>query len=111
MERKVKYYYAFKLECVKLVLEKHYSTVVISKQKVATKSNIQKWVNFYLEYGESGIQLKKNNRYSLDFKIAVIKAIKKESLSLNKACLRFNVPEVSIIFQWKKNLINLALRD
>jgi len=102
MKRKVKYDYAFKLECVKLVLEKHYSTIVVSKQKGVAKSNIQKWVNFYLEYGKSGIQPKKNNKYSLDFKIEVIKAIKQESLSLNRTCLRFNVPEASIIFQWKK---------
>ena len=33
MERKVKYDYAFKLECVKLVLEKYYSFELVSKQR------------------------------------------------------------------------------
>jgi hypothetical protein len=33
MERKVKYDYAFKLECVKLVLEKHYSCNYVSNQR------------------------------------------------------------------------------
>ncbi len=103
MERKVKYDYAFKLECVKLVLEKHNSTVAVSKQKGVAKSNIQKWVNFYLEFGEPGLQINQNNCYSFAFKIEVIKALKKESLSLNTACLRFNIPEASVVYQWKKN--------
>ena len=33
MERKVKYDYAFKLECVQLVLESHYSCESVSKEK------------------------------------------------------------------------------
>ena len=44
MERKVKYDYAFKLECVKLVLEKHYSCNYVSNQKGLNESNIRKWV-------------------------------------------------------------------
>jgi transposase len=33
MERKVKYDYAFKFECVELVLDKHYSDGYVSKLK------------------------------------------------------------------------------
>ncbi|MFV8336291.1 transposase [Flavobacterium sp. RSP29] len=44
MERKVKYDYAFKLKCVKLVLEKHYSCNYVSNQKGLNESNIRKWV-------------------------------------------------------------------
>jgi transposase len=33
MKRKVKYDYAFKLECVELVLKKHYSDGYVSKLK------------------------------------------------------------------------------
>ena len=55
MERKVKYDYAFKLECVKLVIEKHHSYGVVSKQKGVDKSNIRKWVGFYKQFGESGL--------------------------------------------------------
>lgn len=47
MERKVKYDYAFKLECVKLVLEKHYSNDYVSKLKGPDEYNIRKWVGFY----------------------------------------------------------------
>ena len=46
MERKVRYDYAFKLECVKLVLEKYYSCNYVSNQKGLNESNIRKWVVF-----------------------------------------------------------------
>ncbi len=53
MERKVKYDYTFKLECVELVLKKHYSRKAVSKLKCLDESNICKWVSFYQLYGES----------------------------------------------------------
>lgn len=47
MGRKVKYDYAFKLECVKLVLESDYSAGAVSNLKGLNESNIRKWVGFY----------------------------------------------------------------
>ena len=55
MKRKVKYDYAFKLECVELVLEKHYSKEAVSKLKGLDESNIRKWVSFYQRYGKAGL--------------------------------------------------------
>ena len=54
MERKVKYDYAFKLECVELVTNEHYSCVSVASKRSVSKSNIEKWVRFYSEYGEKG---------------------------------------------------------
>jgi transposase InsO family protein len=42
MERKVKYDYAFKLECVELVLKKHYSCESVSKEKGIIQSMSRK---------------------------------------------------------------------
>jgi transposase-like protein len=45
MERKVKYDYAFKLECVKLVLEKCYSCNYVSVEKgIEIKPSQMDWV-------------------------------------------------------------------
>lgn len=65
MERKVKYDYSFKLECVKLVLEKHYSWNYVSAQKGLSKSNIRKWVGFYKQYGSIGLLPKKTKAIRL----------------------------------------------
>ena len=76
MERKVKYDYTFKLECVEMVLKKHYSNNDVSKLKCIDVSNIRKWVNFYQQYGKAGLLPRKNQHYTQAFKLKVIKTIR-----------------------------------
>ena len=109
MERKVKYDYTFKLECVELVLKKHYSTKAVSKLKCLDESNIRKWVSFYQLYGKSGLFPRKNNKYSIDFKLRVLKTIEKEFLSLRETSLKFDIPDVAIIVKWKRDFANFGL--
>lgn len=109
MERKVKYDYAFKLECVELVLKKHYTECYVSKLKNIERTNIRKWVNFYKRYGKDGLLPRAYHFYSLDFKLQVIKSIEKESLSLRESCLRFNISTESIIVKWKRDFANFGI--
>ena len=109
MERKVKYDYAFKLECVNLVLEKHYSYEYVAIQRGLNESNIRKWVGFYMKYGKIGLLPRKNQSYSIDFKIRVLKTIETKNLSLREACVEFNIPTVSIIIKWKKDFATFGL--
>ncbi|CAI8218879.1 MAG: Uncharacterised protein [Formosa sp. Hel1_33_131] len=97
MGKKVKYDYAFKLECVKLVLESDYSAEAVSKQKGLNESNIRKWVGFYKTQGERGLLPRKNRSYSTVFKLKVVQSIDKEFLSLRDACFKFNIPDAGII--------------
>ena len=109
MERKVKYDYAFKLECVKLVLEKHYSCDFVSSQKGPNESNIRKWIGFYVEYGKIGLLPRKNQSYSVDFKIRVLKSIRVKMMSLREASIQFNIPDAGIIVKWKKDFAIFGL--
>ena len=110
MERKVKYDYGFKLECVKLVLENHYSCDYVSNQKGLNESNIRKWVGFYKQYGSIGLLPRKNQSYSVSFKMKVIKSIDKDLLSLRDASIKFNIPDTGIIFKWKKDFATFGLQ-
>ena len=109
MGRKVKYDYAFKLECVELVLKQHYSALNVAKLKGLNKSNIRKWVSFYKAYGEVGLLPRINQSYSSDFKLKVLKNIEKESLSLSATSIKFNIPDVAIIVKWKKDFANFGV--
>lgn len=109
MERKVKYDYTFKLECVELVLKKYYSCGYVSNLKAIDESNIRKWVSFYKSQGKIGLLPRKNQSYSIELKLKVIKTIEKESLPLRAACLRFNIPDVGIIVKWKKDFAKFGV--
>jgi transposase len=109
MEKKVKYNYAFKLECVELVLKKHYSEGSVSRLKKIARWNIRKWVSFYKTYGEIGLLPRIRQSYSAEFKLKVLKTIEKESLSLMSTGLRFNIPNIAIILKWKKDFANFGI--
>jgi len=108
MERKVKYDYAFKLECVALVLKKHYSNGYVSKLKGLSESNIRKWIVFFKTYGKVKLLPRNNQSYSIYFKLRVLKTIKKKSLSLRATSLRFKIPDAAIIVKWKKDFANFG---
>ena len=109
MERKVKYDYAFKLECVELVLKKHFSDGYVSKLKQIPRSNVRKWIGFYKAYGEVGLFPRINQSYSVEFKMNVLKTIEKEFLSLRTTSIKFNIPDVAIIVKWKKDFANFGV--
>lgn len=108
MERKVKYDYTFKLECVKLVINEHYSCESVGNKKGVSKSNVEKWVRFYNHYGENALVPRKNRSYSSDFKFKVLQYIQKESLSLRDCCVKFDIPDAAIILKWKRDFINFG---
>ncbi|MEI7510375.1 MAG: transposase [Flavobacterium sp.] len=110
MERKVKYDYTYKKECVELVLNNNHSSRYVSKLKGPDESNIRKWVSFYKTYGESGLFSGKNRKYPLDFKLKVLQSIYKDSLSLKEATLRFNISDSSVIIKWQKDFSNFGLK-
>ena len=109
MERKVRYDYTFKLECVELVLKKHYSDGYVSKLKQIPRWNIRKWVSFYKAYGKNGLLPRINRSYSAAFKLKVLRTIEKESLSLMETGIKFNIPNISIISKWKKDFANFGI--
>ena len=109
MEKKIKYDYAFKLECVELVLKKHYSEGYVSKLKQIPRWNIRKWVSFYKTYGEIGLLPRINQSYSAQFKLEVLKIVEKESLSLMETGIRFNIPNIAIVSKWKKDFANFGI--
>jgi transposase len=109
MERKVKYDYIFKLECVELVLKKYYSDGYVSKLKQIPRWNIRKWVSFYKTYGAIGLLPSINQSYSAEFKLKVLKTLEKKSLSLIETGIRFNIPNISIISKWKKDFANFGI--
>lgn len=102
MGRKVKYTYEFKLRCVKEVLIDHHSVGSVATANGFEKTNLRKWVEFYRKYGAAGLLPRRNQIYSVDFKLKVLNAIDKELLSLRQAAVKFDIPSDSILIQWQR---------
>ena len=103
MERKVKYTYEFKLRCVEEVLKKHQSVTATAKENGIALTPLKWWIRCYIAFGNQGLlPSQKNTNYSLKFKLEVLQAIEKKTLSLGEACLTFNIPTSSIIRRWQR---------
>lgn len=103
MERKVKYNYEFKLRCVKEVLKNNQPIGVVSTLNGFRESNLRKWISFYQKFGNEGLLPRKNKNYSSEFKLKVLLTIEKELLTLNQACLKFNIPSNSTLIEWQRD--------
>ena len=103
MGRKVKYNYEFKLRCVEEVLNKSRSIKSVAREERLNESNLRLWIGFYNKYGREGLVPRQNQSYTLDFKGKVLDVINNKFLSLNEACLEFNIPSNSIIITWQKS--------
>ncbi len=106
MERKVKYNYEFKLQCVEEVLNKHRSKGSVAIENGISPTHLGRWLNFYLKYGKEGLLSRKNRTYDSAFKLKVLLAIEKKCLSLSQACLLFNIPNDGIILAWQRQFKN-----
>jgi len=114
MERKVKYTYEFKLQCVEEVLKQHRSAESVANEHGFAESNLRRRVCFYQKFGSKGLKPRQYQTYDPTFKLKVLTAIDKKSLSLSEACLSFNIPNASIIVSWQKRFEksgNFGLED
>lgn len=109
MERKVKYNYEFKLRCIEEVLKKNRSKESVAVEHGISKTNLGRWLSFYLKFGKESLLSRKNQYYSSDFKLKVIRAIDEKSLSLSEACLFFNIPNDGVILNWQRKFKELGL--
>lgn len=102
MGKRKKYGYEFRLRCVELVLKGEGSVRSVSKENGIEHSNLRLWLKFYEAYGEPGLKARANRHYDESFKLAVLKTIEEERLSLRETCARFNISSDSMIIKWRK---------
>ena len=104
MERKVKHSYEFKLRCVEEVLNGR-SAISVAAEFKLDRSQLWKWVVLYKRNGASSLVPRNNRSYDVNFKLKVLKAIEKKSLTLEEACIMFNIPGGSVIGNRQKTLL------
>lgn len=101
MLKRNKYDYKYRLECVELVVKKKLATRRVANEKGIPYTNLRLWVGFYNKYGREGLKGRENKHYDASFKFKVIQTIDKELLSLQEACVRFDIPSIASITSWR----------
>lgn len=102
MNKRIKYDYKFRLQCVEAVVISNRPVKVVALEKGIEHSNLRLWLGFYRLYGKEGLKGRKYQFYDAAFKLNVIQTIEKELLSLREACARFNIPSDATIMSWKR---------
>ena len=99
-----KYSHQFKLKVVEEYLNGTLGyTLLAKKYSIPSPSVIQTWVNQYQINGKEELQAqKKNNKYSLPFKLDVLRFKQDTGASYKKTANAFGITEPSIIANWKR---------
>lgn len=103
MNKRFKYNYQYRLQCVEAVVKRHQSLESVAGEKGLRPSNLRLWIGFYKRFGKDGLKARGYQHYEAAFKFKVIQAIEKDFLSLQEACVRFNIPSLSTIISWQRS--------
>lgn len=102
MHKRYKYDYKFRLQCCELINKGNRSLRGVAKEKGIHHSNLELWMSFYKKYGKAGLRPRANRNYDVAFKLEVLAALDNDHLSLRSACVRFNIPNESVIITWQR---------
>lgn len=110
MSRKVKYTLDFKQECLRLVLKGEHSISSLSKELGLDSSLLSLWCRQYEYKGVQGLLPKRNKQYTPSFKLDVLQRIEKDCLSLDQACILFDIGSAASIINWQRRYKSLGLK-
>ena len=98
------YSYQFKLNIVQAYLDGPLGYRLLAKKyDVSSVRLIKNWVNQYQLYGEAGLKRKKTKKkYTLRFKLNVLKFKLETGASYKETANAFGIGEPSIIANWKR---------
>lgn len=97
-----KYSEKFKLQVVNEYLTGHLGYGLLAKKyKPLNRSQIQRWVRAYQAFGMEGLMEKKKNQfYSVQFKLDVLNFMKQTGASYQDTAIRFNMNNPNLIASW-----------
>ncbi|RYL87058.1 transposase [Sporolactobacillus sp. THM7-4] len=105
-----KYSTDFKIKVVSEYLKGMGSASLCHKYQIPFHQMILKWVHRYQEHGIAGIKnLKQRPAYTCNFKLNVLKWMKENHSSLERAALHFKISSPSTIYQWDRRFESMGV--
>ncbi|WP_143538984.1 IS3 family transposase [Rodentibacter ratti] len=96
-----KYNQSFKQEVIAFFLQNGKNCSLTRQQFQLKTSTLRRWISQYNYNGINSLAvLGKKQKYSPEFKLTVIQAVKKGQFSAESACLHFGIANSGVISQW-----------
>lgn len=108
MYRKVKFSLEFKKECLDLIALDNDSIVSISRKKGVSSRLLSRWKLIYEQKGIQGLIPKKTRSYPASFKLGVLEYVSNTGISVDQACVDFNIGSCASIINWQKQYKDLG---
>lgn len=102
MRKKERFSLELKKECLDLILLEHYSICRVSKEKSVSRRVLNYWLTLYQQKGLEGLLPKKTKTFTASFKFKVITAIAEQGISVDQACIDFDIGSRATILNWQK---------
>ncbi|MCM3672226.1 transposase, partial [Mesobacillus maritimus] len=74
------------------------------KHGIRSKSVVDRWIKVYERFGAEGLK-RKNQTYSVQFRLDVLSFMKRTGFSETETALHFGITEPTIIGSWKKAIL------
>ncbi|QQX25201.1 transposase [Heyndrickxia sporothermodurans] len=107
-----KYSEKFKLMVVKEYLEGNLGYKLLArKHGVKSHKQIINWVKNYENFGAESLMSKKHEKsYSVQFKLDVLRFMKRTGSSVIDSALQFGITNPPMISRWKRNFLKVVLK-
>ena len=74
---------------------------IAKRYNISHKSQIQRWINAYREFGDDGLlRSRQNNNYSFQFKLSVVELYLSSEISYQELALSQGINNPSLITRW-----------
>ncbi|WP_376751239.1 IS3 family transposase [Epilithonimonas hominis] len=98
-----KYSLDFKKHCVETIKQGCRSSKSVAHEMGLDATMVRRWVKFYELYGVAGLERSGNRKFSVEFKLKVLREIDSGRLSIKESALKFNIAAESSIINWQRN--------
>ncbi len=100
---KAKYSEEFKLKVVQEYLNGPYGyRLIANKYAPLVPSQVRRWVSAYKAFGRNGLAVKKKDQvYSVQFKLNVLNFMKQTGASLQETAIQFDLNDPNLVSKWK----------
>ena len=98
-----KYSLDFKKHCVETIKQGCRSSKSVAHEMGLDATMVRRWVKFYELYGVAGLERSGNRKFSVEFKLKVLREIDSGRLLIKESALKFNIAAESSIINWQRN--------